>query len=131
MQRKLCEGNLTILPTPLYSDFYLGALCENHILVREANALLKEVKLCPRSNFRWWCHHMDIFCIICVVFILVCVFSFLRRISSVLRVKGCRSTAVLLKWVKLFMIWTRSGILFGFLWILCFFPPTLYYKSHI
>lgn len=44
MQRKVFKGNLTVLLTPLYSDFYLGA-------PHEPAAVLK-LELCPLCSFR-------------------------------------------------------------------------------
>lgn len=79
MQRKLHKGNLTVLLTPLYSDFCLGA-------PHEPAAVLK-LELCPFCSFRCWCHHVDVLWFICVVFILVVVFLYLGRMSAVLRVK--------------------------------------------
>lgn len=59
MQRKVFDGNLTVLLTPLYSDFYLGA---SH----EPVAVL-ELEFCPLCSFRCWCHHVGVSWFICLV----------------------------------------------------------------
>lgn len=118
MQRKILKGNLTVLLTTLYLDFYLGAPHEPAAVVK--------FELCPLCSFRCWCHHVGVSWFICRVFILMVVgFLYIRRMSAVVRIKGCRFRVT----------WTCSGIPFGFIFlrITCAFPSQkhLYYEIHI